>query len=142
MGNFEDIKKKMLEENEEKYGKEVREQYGEEVYQTSADILQGLTEEQWNRSEQLRIQAEALLKELAPSGDFRSEQAQEMAKLHGQWVSCFWQNGMYSPEAHVAVAQMYVSDPRFTVYYETIVPGGAEFLFNAVKHYCETAAGK
>lgn len=138
MGNFEDIKKKMIEENEEKYGREIREEYGEDVYETSNEILSGLTEEQWNKSEQLRVQVENMLKELAPTGDCSSVQAMEMAKLHGQWASCFWPDGMYSPEAHTAVAQMYVSDPRFTVYYETIVPGGAEFLFNAVENYCKS----
>lgn len=135
MANFDEIKKKIIEENEKNFGDEIRDEYGEEVYETSTNILAGLTEEQWTRSEQLRVKVETMLKDLTPFGDPTGEKAQEMAKLHGQWASTFWEGGNYSPEAHLAVAQMYVTDERFTAYYEAIVKGGAGFLFDAVKNY-------
>ena len=137
MSDFETMKKKMIEENEKNFGEEIRENYGDDVYETSNNILAGLTEEQWRRSEMLRIKAEDLLQELTPGGDSTGERAMEMAKLHGQWASCFWENGEYSPQAHLAIAQMYVDDDRFRSYYEGIVKGGARFLYDAVKHYVE-----
>ena len=137
MGNFEELKKKMAEENEQKYGEEIREKYGDEVYETSANIIAGLTEEKWSYSEKLRQQVEAMLKELAPSGDYKSKKSKEMARLHGEWASCFWAEGAYSEDAHVAVAKMYVDDERFTAYYDAIVAGGAEFLYKAVESYCK-----
>ena len=136
MSDFEQMKKKMIEENEINFGDEIRKEYGEEVFETSENILAGLTEQQWIRSEELRTKAEDMLKELTPSGDPCSEKALEMAQLHGQWASCFWENGEYSPQAHLAIAKMYVDDARFTAYYEAIVKGGAEFLYKAVENYC------
>lgn len=136
MSSFEEIKKKMVEENEERYGNEIREKYGEEVYETSANIINGLTEEKWIRSETLRQKTEAMLKELAPRGDHKCAEAMEMARLHGEWANCFWADGAYSPKAHTALAKMYVEDERFTAYYEAVVKGGAEFLYKAVEYYC------
>lgn len=135
--DFEQFKKQLLEENDKVYGDEIREEYGDEVYEASADILSGLTEEKWRKSEELRIKAEDLLQKLAPLGNPESEEAVQMAKLHGEWASIFWEGEKYSPEAHLAVAEMYVSDERFSAYYDAIVDGGAEFLYKAVKNYCE-----
>ncbi len=134
--NFDEFKKQLLEENEKNYGDEIREEYGEDVYEASSDILAGLTEEKWRRSEELRIKAEDMLQRLAPSGNAQSEEAMEMARLHGEWASIFWENEEYSPEAHLAVAQMYVSDKRFSAYYDSIVENGAQFMYEAVKNYC------
>ncbi len=137
MENFENVKKNLIETNEKNFGQEIREEYGEEVYEATNDILNGLTEEQWLNSEKLRVQVEEMLKELAPGGDPESEKAQEMAKLHGQWARTFWAEGTYSPEAHLALVEMYVNDERFRTYYENIVSGGAQFLRDAVAKYTE-----
>ncbi len=139
--NFEEFKKQLLEENEKNYGDEIREEYGEDVYEASADILAGLTEEKWKRSEELRIKAEDMLQRLAPLGNPTGEEAMEMARLHGEWASIFWEDGKYSPEAHLAIAEMYVSDERFSAYYDAIAEGGAQFLYKAVKNYCEKLMG-
>ena len=135
--SFEEFKKQLLEENEKNYGDEIREEYGEDVYETSSDILASLTEEKWRRSEELRIKAEDMLQRLAPLGDAASEDAMEMARLHGEWARIFWESENYSPEAHLAVAEMYVNDERFSAYYNSIVDGGAEFIYEAIKNYCE-----
>ncbi len=133
MSDFEKMKKELVESNEKNYGKEIREEYGEEVYEATNDILSGLTEEQWISSEKLRATVEDMLRKLAPTGDPASPQAHEMAKLHGQWASTFWADGMYSREAHLALVQMYTDDARFTAYYDSIAKGGAEFLRQAVE---------
>lgn len=137
MGDFDEIKKKMIEENEKNYGAEIKEEYGEEVYEATNNILSGLTEEKWLKSEQLRAKAEKLLAKLAPEGKPESEEALEMAKLHGEWARLFWADGVYSPEAHLALVKMYTEDERFTAYYENIAKGGAAFLRKAVENYCD-----
>jgi hypothetical protein len=47
----------------------------------------------------------------------------------------FWDH--YTKEAHLGVAQTYVEDPRFIKYYDSIAVGCADFLFEAIKIYCE-----
>ena len=37
--------------------------------------------------------------------------------------------------AHAGLAELYVSDPRFTAYYDWEVPGCAAFLQAAVEHW-------
>ncbi len=137
MSGFDEVKKKLIEENDKNYGAEIREEYGDEVYETTNQIISGLTEEKWKRSEELRNKAEAMLSRLAPSGDSGSPEAMEMARLHGEWASTFWENGEYSPEAHLALVQMYTEDDRFVAYYENYAKGGAAFLREAVEKYCK-----
>ena len=76
MSDFETMKKKMIEENEKNFGEEIRENYGDDVYETSNNILAGLTEEQWRRSEMLRIKAEDLLQK-------HSARKREQRKIKG-----------------------------------------------------------
>lgn len=40
-------------------------------------------------------------------------------------------------EAHLGLAQAYVSDPRFKRYYDSIEKGCAQFLLDALKIYCK-----
>ena len=133
MSDFEQMKKKIIETNDQNYGKEIKAEYGEEVYEATNNIISGLTEQQWKDSEEMRITVEDMLRRLTPSGDPKSRDAQEMAALHGKWASTFWQDGMYSHEAHVALVSMYTEDERFKSYYDAIAPGAAAFLREAVE---------
>lgn len=135
--NFDNMKQKMLEENERSFGDEIRKNYGEEVFQSSNNILAGLTEARWQTAELLRQRAEMILRELAPNGDPASARAQEMAELHGAWASTFWDGEAYNPETHLALAKMYTEDPRFADYYNAIAPGGAAFMRRAIEIYCD-----
>ena len=56
-------------------------------------------------------------------------------QVFGRDQDYFWPEGMYSPQAHLALAQTYCIDERFKQYYEAIAPGGAEFLYEALKAY-------
>lgn len=136
--NFENFKQQVLEENEKKFGEEIREKYGEEAAATSTDIIMGLTEENWNKAEVLRKKYEAILKCAAEEQLlFDDENVIEMCRLHGEWISLFWGQGVYSLEAHKTLAQVYVTDERFKQYYENIAVGATEFLSKAIIHYCD-----
>ncbi len=133
---FEAFKQKALEENERKYGTETREKYGEETAAASNAKFAGLSEEQYKNMEQLTEKLHAVLREATAEGDPTSKQAQELAKLHKEWLLFYWPS--YSKEQHCSVVQMYVEDPRFKKHYEEVTPGGAEFLRDAVLAWTES----
>lgn len=134
---FEGFKKQIIEENEKNFGDEIREKYGEDVVENSNKIIMDMSKEKWEKAEKIRICAEELLKKAVENGNPADPIAQEMCKLHGEWISMFWENGTYSKAAHKAMGEMYVSDERFKAYYDNIVKGGAEFLNEALKIYCK-----
>ncbi|EUJ44620.1 MerR family transcriptional regulator [Listeria riparia] len=127
---FEGFKQKMIDENEEKYGAEIREKYGDDKINKSNAKLTGMSETEMEHVNRL---AETILVELAmafETGDPAGEKAQEVAALHKEWLSTYWDT--YSKEAHAGLAQMYVDDERFTAYYDKDQPGLAAFLRDAI----------
>jgi len=130
---FEAFKQQMLDENEEKYGEEIRELYGEQEIEASNQRFANMSEQQFKAAEELAEKITQALLLAVPEGDFTSEAAEEIVKMHKQWLCVFWAS--YSPEQHKGVAQMYVDDPRFKKHYDDIIPGAAEFLCAAVQHW-------
>ncbi len=49
-------------------------------------------------------------------------------------------NHFYTPnlELYRGLADMYVSDPRFTAYFEKYAKGLTQFMHDAMHHYCDT----
>lgn len=132
--NDNDQKKKMIAENEKQYGAEIREKFGDDVIDAGNARLMGLTEAQFKRVETLSKEVNEHLKKAFEEGDPSGAAAQQSCALHREWLSYFW--NFYSKEAHLALAQSYVDDPRFRKYYDAIAPGCAEFLFEAMKIFC------
>lgn len=132
---FEGFKKKLVEDNEIKYGKEIREKYGEETVKKSNDRFMNMTEEQYNELQELGNKVLETLKEAYKTSNPAGELAQKAAELHAKWITFCW--GNYNKEAHANLTQMYVDDERFRVYYDKEQPGCAEFLRDAVKIYTE-----
>jgi DNA-binding transcriptional MerR regulator len=130
---FEGFKQKMVNDNEKKYGKEIREKYGDEIVNQSNKKIKGLTEEQYAEFEKLSVSLNDSLKAAVQTGDPAGELAQKTADMHRQWLSYNWSS--YSKEAHAGLAQMYVEDERFKMYYDKIQPGAAEFLRDAILIY-------
>ncbi|MFC4408926.1 MerR family transcriptional regulator [Chungangia koreensis] len=130
---FEGFKKKMIEENEKKFGKEAREKYGDDAINRSNSKLMGVTQEQYEAVTKLHEEFAKTLKAAYATGDAASELAQKAAELHKQWLAFYWDS--YTPEAHAGVAQMYVDDERFTAFYDNIQPGSAPFLRDAIFIY-------
>jgi len=130
---FAGFTKKLVEENEQKYGKEIREKYGDDVVDRSNQKLMGMTAEQYDELKRLENEVLAALGAALQTGDPASEEAQKAADLHRQWLSFTWNE--YSKEAHAGLAQMYVEDERFKAYYDAVQPGAAEFLRDAIGVY-------
>lgn len=130
---FEGFKKKLVDDNEQKYGQEIRERYGDGTVDASNKKLMGMSEEDYAKAEALSSAISTGLKEALAGGDPASEAAQNVCELHKQWLCLYW--AQYSSEAHMGLGEMYVADERFKKYYDDIAPGAAEFLRDALKVY-------
>lgn len=131
---FEGFKRRMIEENEAKYGKEIRGNYGEETVDKSNAKLMGMSREEFEASNRLAEDILRKLEEAVETGaDPAGELGREIADMHRRWVSGYWPE--YSKEAHAGLAQMYVEDERFTAYYDRRKTGCAMFLRDAILAY-------
>lgn len=61
------------------------------------------------------------------------KEAKKLVMKHKEWLMYSWTT--YSKEAHAGLAEMYVTDDRFTAYYDKHIEGGAEFLRDAIVAY-------
>ncbi|UOQ45975.1 MerR family transcriptional regulator [Halobacillus salinarum] len=130
---FEGFKQKLIDENEQKYGKEIREKYGDDQVDRSYQKITEMSTEQYEEAERLGQQVLEVLNRAFLTKDPSSPLAQEAADLHRQWLTNYWDK--YTKEAHAGVAQMYVDDERFKAYYDKENPGTAEFLRDAIMIY-------
>lgn len=134
---FDGFKENLIKENENKYGEEIRKKYGDKAVNTSNGKLQNMSQEEYNRMQQLSLEVNDALKAAMEDGDPAGEMAQKCCDLHRQWLCYSWADGMYTKEAHLGLAEMYCADSRFKKYYEAVAPGAAEFLLEAMKVYCK-----
>jgi len=130
---FKGFKEEKIRENEKKYGKEIREKYGEEVAEESNKKYMSQTQEQFKRAEALSKGILSKLYLAMEEGKPDSEDAQEVARLHQEWLMLYWPT--YSKEAHRGLAQMYVDDERFTKFYDDGKKGAAEYLKRIIDEY-------
>ncbi len=127
------LKKKLVDENDKKYGEEIRKKYGEDTVKASNDRFMNMSKEQYEAYEKLGQEILDTLEQAFTSGAPEGVLGQKTAELHKQWLSYTW--GGYNKEAHAQLAQMYVADERFTAYYDKKQPGMAEFLRDAILIY-------
>ena len=132
---FDGFKQKLIEENEENFGGEIRRKYGDEVIDESNAKLSGLTKEQYEAGERLRIAFEETLKSAFDSSDPAGTLAQEACELHKQWLCVYYPR--YSKEYHMGLGEMYLADERFKANYEKLAIGCTEFLRDAINVYCK-----
>ena len=78
-------------------------------------------------TDELSLAIKTAFEEWDPAGIL----SQKACGLHKKWLMYFWDS--YSKEAHMALVQGYVDDPRFTAYYDKIAPGCAVFLRDAMR---------
>ncbi|MFP4661667.1 MAG: MerR family transcriptional regulator [Halanaerobiales bacterium] len=130
---FAGFKKKMIKDNEEKFGKEIREIYGDEVVDKSNLRFKNMSQEEYEEATELERVLRETLQAAMDIGDPAGDQARKVAELHRQWLSFYWDD--YSKEAHAGLAEMYVADERFKAYYDKEKAGTAEFLRDAILIY-------
>jgi len=130
---FDGFKKKLIDDNEQKYGKEAREKYGDNSVNASNKKMLNMSEDQYAEFEKLSQEVLDTLEAAFATGDPAGELGQKTADLHRRWLSYTW--GSYSKKAHAGLAQMYVDDERFTAFYDKKQPGMAVFLRDAILIY-------
>ena len=113
---------------------EIRQKYGDEEADRANACVLALTQEEYTAwkalgDEILQALTAAVQAGAAPAGP----EGQRIAQLHRRWLSYSWE--AYTPQAHAGLAELYVSDPRFTAYYDREVSGCAAFLRDAVRAY-------
>lgn len=131
---FKGLKQRLLDENDERYGKEVIEKYGQDAYDQSRGAFKNLTEAAYNEMTRLGefIQAE-LGRAIADGLAADSQQMQAVAEAHAKWLEIAW--GSYNREAHLGLVEMYLVDSRFTAYYDALGQGATQRLRDAVHHW-------
>jgi DNA-binding transcriptional MerR regulator len=135
---FEGFKQKLIDDNEQQYGEEVRAKYGDATIDLANANLKQMSKERYAKSERLTQELNAALKSAYQQGEPDGELAQKACELHKNWLIFWWGDSVtYSKEAHLAMGQMYVDDPRFRSHYDKIAPGLAIFLRDALQTYCQ-----
>ena len=101
-----------------------------------------MPQQEWEQMKREEEGYKAALRRAAEAGDPSGADAREAVRLHAAWLAHYWPEGAVTPQSHIAMAEMYVQDERFTAYYEQVAPGGAAFLEKAVRAYYTEAAAK
>lgn len=113
---FEGFKQQKLAANELHYGQEIREKYGNEAVHAATKKWQEMDEETYRNMETVE---ERLLTDLTRYLQEPTNQQLEetIFTLHKKWLTFSWPT--YSLAAHKGLASMYLSDERFTSYYDS-----------------------
>lgn len=131
---FEGLKKQKLAQNEAQYGEEIRQKYGEESVMAAYGQLKEMTKEKYEGAQQLEQQIFTLL--TAMLTEEHDETLLEIAELHKRWLSMYWPK--YTKVAHRGLSEMYVTDERFTQYYDEHAGEGATaVLYKAIQRYTQ-----
>ncbi|MGL5890124.1 MAG: MerR family transcriptional regulator [Bacteroidia bacterium] len=118
------------------YRNEAAEKWGEDVVTASEDKLRKLTKPALKA---LLAQGEEIAKALGASMhlEHSSSEVQQLIEQHHRHICNFWNAG---EEGYRGLAELYITDERFTAYYNKIQSGLAAFLHKAILHYCDTAS--
>lgn len=117
------------------YHAEAKERWGHtDAYKQSEERVKKMTKEDLAR---ITVENETLLHEIAArmQQGAESPEVQALIARHYAGLRNFYEP---SPEMYRGLADMYVSDPRFTEYYEKHAVGLAEFMKNAMHHYASS----
>lgn len=114
------------------YAAEAEQRWGDtDAWKESQRRTKGYSKEQWQaaKAEQDEVQQRfaALLGAGAAADSDAAMDAAEEARQH----ICRWYYEC-PREMHAGIAEMYVSDPRFTKTYEDVAPGMAQFVRDAI----------
>lgn len=107
------------------YEQEARERYGDEAVDASYAKLDALSSDEWKAKNLLEESIKVQLRLAMATGNPKSEEAAELARMHTRWIRMHWGDGTYSREAHLGLASGYLADERFIKYYDDACGDGA-----------------
>jgi DNA-binding transcriptional MerR regulator len=114
------------------YAEEAERRWGEtDAYRQSQQRTSGYTKEDWLRIKADTADLQARLAAAFTSGVAPdSAAAMDLAEEHRQQISRYFYDCGY--DVHRGLAEMYLTDPRFTKNYEDVAPGLAQFVHDAI----------
>ena len=112
---------------------EVKQKWGEEELLTTEGRLKKLNKTEWANIMQ---QGEDVGKELSKLLNIEAsdKRVQQIVKNHYSWVCNFYE---VPKERYLGLSQLYVSDERFTAYYDRYGKGTAALLSNGMEIFAE-----
>src|SRR5450759_1106196 len=124
----------------DEYAEDAEQRWGEtEAFQDSQERMSNRTKKDW-----VRIQTEvessnaAFAAAMDASLPATSEEAMDTAEQHRLHIQRWFYD--ITPEFHRNLGDMYISDPRFTKNYESIRPGMAQYVRDAIHANADRAA--
>lgn len=131
---FKALKKSLVHGNEIKFGPEARAKYGNAQVDAANQKLAGLGDEDLARRQVLEQEILQELEQAVEAGlTPDSETGKKIAEMHQAWLQFTLPS--YSPQQHKGIAALYISDARFTQYYDRRIPGCAQWLTDAVQRW-------
>ncbi|MGC5330641.1 MerR family transcriptional regulator [Micromonospora sp. DT62] len=111
---------------------EVEQRWGDtDAYRQSNERVARYTKDDWLRNKaENEDWARRFVEVMASGAPADSPAAMDLAEEHRQLISRWFYDCPF--ELHTCLADMYVSDERFTAYFETIRPGMAAYLGEAI----------
>lgn len=132
---FAAFKHQALADNEQQFGDEARQRYGQDAVTASQQKFAALSAADYQAMQETEAALITQLKAVTVSQDLSSPTAQEVYRLHRQWLCFTWNN--YAPDRHRGLAQLYLADERFARYYNQRVglPNATETLAAIIQRY-------
>jgi DNA-binding transcriptional MerR regulator len=117
----------------DQYAEEAEQRWGgTEAYAESQRRAAGYTKDDWKRMQaEVAAWSERYSALMAAGEPPASEAAMDMAEEHRQHICGWFYECPY--EMHQGLGEMYVSDERFKAFYDSMRPGLAEHLRDAIK---------
>lgn len=132
--DYDEMYKGLNREQAEAWRKEASERWGANTIDKADKQALAMSKEQWAALQQ---KGEQINEELAKLMDKQpnSEAVQQLIKEHYALMHNYFD---VSPQAYRGLSDLYVSDERFSAYYDKYRKGLAVFLQQAMHAYCDT----
>ncbi len=128
---FGSLSDKQLKEHAE----EAKRRWGDtEAYKQSVERTKNWTKEDYKRVEKESKELTSSIAKVMKKGT-ESPEVQTLIEKHYQSINQFYDCPL---EMYKNLGEMYITDPRFTAYYEKFAPGLAKFMKDAIAYYCKT----
>ncbi len=130
-----DLYKGFASEKQQEYEREIAKKYGKKVVHETKEKTRKWSDQEWSKvQEELTAIHDGIAKYIAKGPGCPEVQAQ--IARHRAWLNNFYECG---PERHLGVAEHYRSHPDFIENYKKFLghEQGAEFMYQAIKLYCE-----
>ncbi|TDB75854.1 MerR family transcriptional regulator [Micromonospora sp. KC723] len=116
----------------EAHAEEVEQRWGDtDAYRESARRTASYSKEDWLRNKAANEDwGRRFVAVMASGAPASSAEAMALAEEHRRLITEWHYDCSY--EIHTCLADMYVADPRFTAYFETLAPGMAAYLAEAI----------